>query len=158
MHAEVSQIVQPDENIHLAGGAPGSREGDDVAGIVVLFPRDLVAPNAVGEPRVESGGRSPSAAVRVADRGDSLGAGRGGEGAGRRGMREAGGDGPAPASVRGDGHARRVQHGAEAAGKIERVRSAIGGDGRRIVRIDGGTWTSMARIAPVGGRRENKTR
>ena len=42
--------------------------------------------------------------------------------------------------------------------RMERARSATGGDGRGIVRIDGGTWR-MARVAPTaGGRRDNKTR
>ena len=42
--------------------------------------------------------------------------------------------------------------------RMERARSATGGDGRGIVRIDGGTWR-MASVAPTaGGRRDNKTR
>ena len=42
--------------------------------------------------------------------------------------------------------------------RMERARSATGGDGRGIVRIDGGTWR-MARVAPTaGGWRDNKTR
>ena len=87
-----------------------------------------------------------------------LGAGRGGEGAGRRGMREAGGEMARPLLpcvgmvMLGESRTERKLR------RMERARSATGGDGRGIVRIDGGTWR-MARVAPTaGGRRDNKTR